>query len=148
MSSACSKVVPDICCVRRYPYIEMIFAAAELDDFVHDLRHSFASEALSSGYTLDQIGQLLGHTDIQTTQRYAHLGRTAKHAAADELARRMAVLRLKFGDLRCAPSSGRLKRAAATFTQPRTNPYAVTTLRIAPVRISRSSSDAVNEGAR
>jgi len=73
-------------------YIDKIIRAAELDDFVvHDLRHSFASEALSSGYTLDQIGQLLGHTDVQTTQRYAHLVRTAKHAAADDIASKMAT---------------------------------------------------------
>lgn len=85
-----------------YPYIEKIFAAAELEDFVvHDLRHSFASEAISNGYTLDQIGQLLGHTDIQTTQRYAHLVRTAKHAAAAELAERMAG-RLSAGPQRAA----------------------------------------------
>lgn len=72
-------------------YIDKIFAAAGLKDFVvHDLRHSFASEALSSGYTLDQIGQLLGHTDVQTTQRYAHLVRTAKHAAAADIADRLA----------------------------------------------------------
>jgi len=73
-------------------YINRIFAAAGLEDFVvHDLGHSFASEALSNGYTLDQIGQLLGHTDVQTTQRYAHLVRTAKHAAAHDLAARMAA---------------------------------------------------------
>lgn len=72
-------------------YIDKIIAAACLEDLVvHDLRHSFASEALSSGYTLDQIGQLLGHTDVQTTQRYAHLVRTAKHAAADDIALKMA----------------------------------------------------------
>lgn len=72
-------------------YIDKIVRAAGLEDFVvHDLRHSFASEALSSGYTLDQIGQLLGHTDVQTTQRYAHLVRTAKHAAADDIAARLS----------------------------------------------------------
>jgi hypothetical protein len=71
--------------------IDRIFAAAELADFVvHDLRHSFASEALSNGYTLDQIGQLLGHTDVQTTRRYAHLVRATKHAAAEDIAIRLS----------------------------------------------------------
>jgi integrase len=71
--------------------IDKIFEAAELADFVvHDLRHSYASEALSNGFTLDQIGELLGHTDVQTTRRYAHLVRAKKHAAANEIASHMS----------------------------------------------------------
>lgn len=33
----------------------------------------FASIAISSGYNLSQIGELLGHRDADTTKRYAHL---------------------------------------------------------------------------
>jgi integrase len=40
---------------------------------IHDLRHSFASILVSAGASLPLIGQLLGHTQVQTTQRYAHL---------------------------------------------------------------------------
>ena len=40
---------------------------------VHDLRHSFASILVSSGETLETIGKLLGHSQHQTTMRYAHL---------------------------------------------------------------------------
>jgi integrase len=40
---------------------------------VHDLRHSFASELVSAGHSLSLIGALLGHTQPQTTARYAHL---------------------------------------------------------------------------
>jgi len=40
---------------------------------LHDLRHSFASIAVSGGQTLPMVGALLGHTQAQTTQRYAHL---------------------------------------------------------------------------
>lgn len=40
---------------------------------MYDLRHSFASVAISMGLTLAQIGELLGHVSTQTTQRYAHL---------------------------------------------------------------------------
>lgn len=40
---------------------------------IHDLRHSFASILVSSGASLSLIGQMLGHTQVQTTQRYAHL---------------------------------------------------------------------------
>ncbi len=45
-----------------------------LDDVrLHDLRHSFASIIASSGGSLVMIGKLLGHTQTQTTARYAHL---------------------------------------------------------------------------
>ena len=51
-------------------------ARAGLDDVrLHDLRHSFASRALALGESLPMIGKLLGHSQIQTTARYAHLAR-------------------------------------------------------------------------
>lgn len=40
---------------------------------LHDLRHTFASLAASSGQSLLIVGSLLGHSTAQTTQRYAHL---------------------------------------------------------------------------
>jgi integrase len=43
------------------------------DARMHDLRHTYASILASSGLSLPIIGQLLGHTQAQTTQRYAHL---------------------------------------------------------------------------
>lgn len=49
---------------------------------LHDLRHSFASAAISAGLTLDQIGELLGHASTQTTKRYAHLVDATAQAAA------------------------------------------------------------------
>ena len=49
-------------------------ALADLNDVrLHDLRHSYASVAASSGASLPLIGKLLGHTQTQTTARYAHL---------------------------------------------------------------------------
>ena len=51
-------------------------ARAGLDDVrIHDLRHSYASRALAAGESLSTIGTLLGHADIQSTARYAHLAR-------------------------------------------------------------------------
>ncbi len=40
---------------------------------IHDLRHTFASGAVTVGESLPMIGKLLGHTQPQTTARYAHL---------------------------------------------------------------------------
>lgn len=40
---------------------------------IHDIRHSWASMAVSSGLSLALIGKLMGHTNSRTTERYAHL---------------------------------------------------------------------------
>ena len=56
---------------------------AGLEDVrLHDLRHSFASRALALGESLPMIGKLLGHTQVQTTARYAHLARNSVKVAA------------------------------------------------------------------
>ena len=39
----------------------------------HDCRHSYASELLAQGLALGEIGHLLGHRNVATTRRYAHL---------------------------------------------------------------------------
>ena len=41
---------------------------------IHDMRHTFASVAVASGGSLPVLGRQLGHSQPQTTQRYAHLG--------------------------------------------------------------------------
>lgn len=69
---------------------------AGLEDVrLHDLRHSFAAVAAGGGMSLPQIGKLLGHTQAQTTQRYAHIGqspeRAAKERVSNALARRMSM---------------------------------------------------------
>jgi integrase len=47
---------------------------ANIKDFhIHDLRHTFASRLVSRGEGLHAVGRLLGHTQPQTTARYAHL---------------------------------------------------------------------------
>ena len=62
-------------------------ARAGLDDVrIHDLRHSFASRALALGESLPMIGKLLGHTQVQTTARYAHLARDSVKASASKIA--------------------------------------------------------------
>lgn len=50
---------------------------------LHDLRHNFASTAVSSGHSLYLVGKLLGHTQPQATQRYAHLADDPVREAAN-----------------------------------------------------------------
>lgn len=65
-----------------------IRAAAKLEDVrLHDLRHSFASVAVAGGMSLPLIGSLLGHSQPQTTARYAHLADDPRLAAADAVAK-------------------------------------------------------------
>jgi hypothetical protein len=57
--------------------------AAKLSDVrMHDLRHSFASALVNEGMTLYDVKQILGHTNIKTTERYAHLSNQRLKAAA------------------------------------------------------------------
>jgi integrase len=58
---------------------------------LHDLRHSYASVAASNGLTLPMIGALLGHTQAQTTQRYAHLLDNPLRAASEATAATIAA---------------------------------------------------------
>ena len=52
---------------------------------IHDLRHTFASVGVSGGQGLPMIGKLLGHTQVQTTARYAHLATDPVKQAADDV---------------------------------------------------------------
>jgi integrase len=52
---------------------------------VHDLRHSFASELVSSGASLPLIGALLGHSNPATTARYSHLYDDPQRAAVERV---------------------------------------------------------------
>lgn len=67
---------------------ERIRAAAGLEDVrLHDLRHCFASTAVSAGESLYTTGKLLGHRVPATTQRYAHLADDPVRAVADRTGR-------------------------------------------------------------
>ena len=47
---------------------------AEIKEFtIHDFRHTCASRLIQNGLSLYEVASILGHTDVQTTQRYAHL---------------------------------------------------------------------------
>ena len=63
------------------PWLRVRARAGIEDVKVHDLRHSYASRALALGESLSMIGRLLGHTDIGSTARYAHLRQDAEKIA-------------------------------------------------------------------
>lgn len=58
---------------------------------LHDLRHGFASVMVNSGASLPIIGKILGHTQVSTTQRYAHLEQNPARKAAEDAAGRIAA---------------------------------------------------------
>ena len=65
---------------------------ANLDDVrLHDLRHTYASRALSLGEGLPMIGRLLGHRDIGSTARYAHLARESVRSSTAKVAESIAT---------------------------------------------------------
>jgi site-specific recombinase XerD len=72
------------------PYVSIFCAwntarknAGLADVRLHDLRHSFASLLINSGRTLYEVQHILGHTQVKTTQRYAHLSQDTLLAAAN-----------------------------------------------------------------
>ena len=56
---------------------------------LHDLRHGFASAALSSGEPLRTVSGLLGHSDLKTTAGYAQYAETPVRDAAERVARHL-----------------------------------------------------------
>ena len=78
---------PDARLTDLQPFWQRVRARAGLKDVrIHDLRHTFASIAVASGQGLPMIGKLLGHTQVQTTARYAHLAADPVKVAADNVA--------------------------------------------------------------
>jgi integrase len=84
-------VIPGILPGKRLsdlqPFWQRVRARAGVKDVrIHDLRHTFASTAVAAGQGLPMIGKLLGHTQVQTTARYAHLAAEPVKSAADSVA--------------------------------------------------------------
>ena len=86
---------------REATYEECLAAATKqdldpptglVDVRIHDLRHSFASGAVAFGESLPMIGKLLGHVQVQTTARYAHLAADPLKAAAERISSNIAAL--------------------------------------------------------
>ena len=72
------------------PYVSIFISwdtarkqAGLADVRIHDLRHSFASFLVNAGRSLYEVQKILGHTQIKTTQRYAHLSQDTLVDAAN-----------------------------------------------------------------
>jgi integrase len=83
---------------RRSPLVNPMRAFREIrkaaklgkDLRIHDLRHSFASLAISGGASLYEVQKLLGHSSSVMTARYAHIGDQALANAAEGVARQIS----------------------------------------------------------
>lgn len=70
----------------------LVTKRAGLDDLrIHDLRHNLASFGAGGGMGLPVIGKLLGHTQPQTTARYAHLDNDPLRKASAKIASGIAA---------------------------------------------------------
>ena len=59
---------------------------------LHDLRHSYASQAIALGLSLTEVGGQLAHKSPLTTQRYAHLSMKHKNAMAAQVDERLSEI--------------------------------------------------------
>jgi integrase len=52
---------------------------------IHDLRHNFGTMAVEAGVAIEVVAGLLGHSQISTTQRYAHVHDRILKAGVDKM---------------------------------------------------------------
>ena len=97
---------------------DIVCESAGLTDMrIHDCRHSYASRALALGESLPMIGRLLGHSQVETTARYAHLARDSVHEAAVRVSDSIAADILGEG---WRPASGQCAAHARTGSRAKT----------------------------
>lgn len=70
----------------KRPWRKVLALAKFKDVRIHDLRHTYASQLISEGVPLSVVGEMLGHTQWQTTQGYAHVDDNPLRKAANKVA--------------------------------------------------------------
>lgn len=71
---------------------------------MHDLRHSFASFLVNSGRSIYEVQKILGHSQLRTTERYAHLSNRTLLDAANAAAASMPRDAFRFRDSGARPA--------------------------------------------
>ena len=87
----CPFLLPNPDTLKPYSQIHKAWnnarIAAGLPDVrMHDLRHSMASNMVNSGRSIYEVAKVLGHSQLKTTQRYAHLSQETLLEAVDAAA--------------------------------------------------------------
>lgn len=76
--------------------IRKAFRRAGLSDCtIHTLRHTHASRLVQNGMTIYEVKEMLGHTDIKTTMRYAHLEQREISSKAKDVINRLNTINQK-----------------------------------------------------
>jgi integrase len=74
------------------PWWDALRRAAQLEDVrVHDLRHAVGATGAGLGLSMRSIAAVLGHREVRTTERYAHLAPDALQRATDQVGQHIAA---------------------------------------------------------
>ena len=73
----------------RAPWLAALHAANIEDFHWHDMRHDAASSLLTSGATLSEVGEILGHRCAEMTKRYSHLAESHARAVLERMSQKV-----------------------------------------------------------